>query len=619
MKKIISVLLSLTLTVLCFSALTLMPASAVSSERPYVIFDANPRNVSETDGADAYPSGVYDADYDFGGNRTKGTSYLKYEGEETPCYVLDFDSASDHDKVLIENGFMCNNGGSNATPGKISSGYMGWLQYPEILRAIKDYVYVSYDVYVEDAQERDITLTVSPMHQYMDPWAKNPQSNCGVFDRFTVTEKNEWISRSVKINSIADAAATADKWTQGDVFFQVSGLGNAALTVKIRNFRLEIKESNHENINTALSEVANIDKKKNFTTYSWSENDPLPDLPKTSEGNNDYFAILTAYNDESEYSQDPKFVIFEADPTRVSNENGASAKPEWALDETHHQWTFGYKTSGVGTVAYGADGQCYNSLITKSYSGNGALLKTGVNSGYTVNGSKMGWMANNKLLAALAPYMEVKYDVCTTVDSYVSIIPLPEDTANDTDPYKDYAVFYAQEVTAGNWVTMSRKGMSKNFTADYGPNWSKGDILVIADNDSAYGQGVKNDVKIRNFRIELSVWDKEEINAALAQVNGIDSIGSFTDGEALGTDANGNRDYFSLLTRFDAASVNSVNAAKGDVNLDTNVNILDLVSLKKYSANGNNHINFKAANCNGDAVFGDSADLDALKQLLLGI
>lgn len=85
---------------------------------------------------------------------------------------------------------------------------MGWLQYPEILRAIKDYVYVSYDVYVEDAQERDITLTVSPMHQYMDSWAKNPQSNCGVFDRFTVTEKNEWISRSVKINSIADAAAT---------------------------------------------------------------------------------------------------------------------------------------------------------------------------------------------------------------------------------------------------------------------------------------------------------------------------------------------------------------------------------------------------------------------------
>ena len=62
---------------------------------------------------------------------------------------------------------------------------------------------VSYDVYVEDAQERDITLTVSPMHQYMDSWAENPQSNCGVFDRFTVTEKNEWISRSVKINSLS--------------------------------------------------------------------------------------------------------------------------------------------------------------------------------------------------------------------------------------------------------------------------------------------------------------------------------------------------------------------------------------------------------------------------------
>ena len=85
-------------------------------------------------------------------------------------------------------------------------------------------------------------------------------------------------------------------------------------------------------------------------------------------------------------------------------------RPEWACDSTGHSWTFGLNTSGVGTVAYGADKQCYNSHITKSYSGNGALLKTGVTSGYTVNGSKMGWMANNQLLAALAPYMEVKYD-----------------------------------------------------------------------------------------------------------------------------------------------------------------------------------------------------------------
>ena len=49
---------------------------------------------------------------------------------------------------------------------------------------------------------------------------------------------------------------------QGDIFFQVAGLDGAALTVKIRNFRLEVKEGDRENINNALSAVENIDNKK---------------------------------------------------------------------------------------------------------------------------------------------------------------------------------------------------------------------------------------------------------------------------------------------------------------------------------------------------------------------
>ena len=342
-------------------------SAAQTTDKRYVIFDANPRNVSETDGADAYPSGA-DYEWNFGKDRIKGTGSINYEGEETPCYVLKFDTAFDHDKVLVENGFMCNNGGSNAIAGKISSGYMGWLQYPEILRAIKDYVYVSYDVYVEDPQGRDIILTVSPMHQYMDPWAKNPQSNCGVFDRFTVTEKNEWISRSVQINSIADAAETADRWTQGDVFFQVSGLDGAALTVKIRNFRLEIKESDHENINTALSEVANIDKKKNFTTYFWSENDPLPDLPKTAGGKNDYFAILAAFDGESEYSSN---IITSSIVNACEDPNGSVS-----LSKT-------YEKSGnkVSIAVAPNDGYKFERLTIKDADGNNVAAKrTGINS-----------------------------------------------------------------------------------------------------------------------------------------------------------------------------------------------------------------------------------------------
>ena len=593
MKKLISVLLSITLAVLCFSSLVLSADTAETAQdgRSYVIWEANPLNLSNPSLSE------------FGGMLQEN---IEQNSNNRAQIKSDINGAY-YEITLGQNG-----GYGAALASSIISwkyAFTGWIADQAFVNTILPYLTVKCDL------------------RRVDSGVGNPGFDIGLIPLWSTSTNIAFVKANGDENSQVNASRGewiscegtrhgADKTFGGhlsDGLFYVSAWGegedavlaDAPVVIDVRNLRIEVKESDRLAFNKALNDAG-------YTPNgSWGWNHDIS-FGSDEKSNTDYFGAVIKYNDIAEYTTEKKLVIFEADPTRVSNENGASAKPEWALDETHHNWTFGYKTSGVGTVAYGADGQCYNSRITHSYSGNGALLKTEVNSGYTVNGSKMGWMANNQLLAVLAPYMEVKYDVCTTVDSYVSIIPLPEDTANGTNPYTEYAVFDAQSVTAGNWVTMSRKGMAKNFTANYGPNWSKGDILVIADNDSAYGSGAENDVKIRNFRIELSVWDKEEINAALAQVDGIDSISSFTD-------ANGNNDYFSLLTSFDAASVNSVNAVAGDVNLDTNVNIIDLVSLKKYSANGNNHINFKAANCNGDAVFGDSADLVALKQLLLGI
>lgn len=593
MKKLISVLLSITLAVLCFSSLVLSADTAETAQdgRSYVIWEANPLNLSNPSLSE------------FGGMLQEN---IEQNSNNRAQIKSDINGAY-YEITLGQNG-----GYGAALASSIISwkyAFTGWIADQAFVNTILPYLTVKCDL------------------RRVDSGVGNPGFDIGLIPLWSTSTNIAFVKANGDENSQVNASRGewiscegtrhgADKTFGGhlsDGLFYVSAWGegddavlaDAPVVIDVRNLRIEVKESDRLAFNKALNDAG-------YTPNgSWGWNHDIS-FGSDEKSNTDYFGAVIKYNDIAEYTTEKKLVIFEADPTRVSNENGASAKPEWALDETHHNWTFGYKTSGVGTVAYGADGQCYNSRITHSYSGNGALLKTGVTSGYYVNGSKMGWMANNQLLAALAPYMEVKYDVCTTVDSYVSIIPLPEDTENGTNPYTEYAVFDAQSVTAGNWVTMSRKGMAKNFTANYGPNWSKGDILVIADNDSAYGSGAENDVKIRNFRIELSVWDKEEINAALAQVDGIDSISSFTD-------ANGNDDYFSLLTSFDAASVNSVNAVAGDVNLDTNVNIIDLVSLKKYSANGNNHINFKAANCNGDAVFGDSADLVALKQLLLGI
>lgn len=336
------------------------------NEKAYAVYDANPRNVSEEEGANAYPAADYE--WNFGKDRIQGTSKVKYD-EDTPYYLLEFSSEFDHDKVLIENGYMCNNGGADgALTGKISSGYMGWLQYPEMIRAIKDYLYITYDVYVEDTENRTVTLSISPMHQYeMDPWSTDPAANCGLFDRYEITENNKWITRSVKINSIAASDKTKGVWAQGDIFIQAAGIDGKPLNVKIRGLRLEVKESDRENISRALAAVQNIDKKKNFTTYFWSENDALPNLPKDSAGKTDYFSMLTVYDAESEYSPNSVTSSIVNDTTDVNGTAEVSAE---------------YAKSGakVDVTVSPAEGYKLGKLIVKDAEGNNVAAKrTGIN------------------------------------------------------------------------------------------------------------------------------------------------------------------------------------------------------------------------------------------------
>ena len=58
MKKLISVLLSITLAVLCFSSLVLSADTAETAQdgRSYVIWDADPTKVSTENGANAKPN-----------------------------------------------------------------------------------------------------------------------------------------------------------------------------------------------------------------------------------------------------------------------------------------------------------------------------------------------------------------------------------------------------------------------------------------------------------------------------------------------------------------------------------------------------------------------------------
>lgn len=642
-------------------------SAAIESKKSYVIYDADPCNVSETDGTNAYPSGVdvYDQ-YCFAQQRVKGTSYLKYTGEETPCYVLEFDSKSDQDKALIENGFMCNDGLYGREESVIAKGYMGWTQYPEIMRAIKDYIYVSYDVYVEDERERNIMLKVSPMYEYLDAWKNDPQSNSAVFDSFTATEKNKWVSRSVKIISIADAQTTVSHWTQGDIFFQAWGLDGAALTVKIRNFRLEVKESDRENINKALSSIENIDNKKNFTTYFWSDTESLPDLPKTSGGKNDYFAILTAFDAQSEY----------AGISFVHNDLPASAHGILSVPSTAKRGStvsviaspeIGFELSAVSVIAndgsvisveynqYGNGATfvmpdkevsvsayfeledikersryvIYESVPEKAASAYSPIIEkfTDKGTGYIENDGELTfWRADfskegiavfpntanenmlyNKsdVMKKLAEYIHFECDVRVNTGLNLKIKPtfiIAPVSANTKGTF-------SWEICNFEYVDSWRSGYETN-------RWITFDKKGLDFPENASPLGWQGDILI-----QLQMSDGESMSNGNVSVDirrlrltideadraAVDSVL-----KSIGID-----DGFNKLTSCNKSSAYSTAADFGDTDGDGLIDILDLVRIKKKAEDPAVSVVYKAADYNSDNVI-DVYDLSALRKQLLG-
>ena len=623
-------------------------SAAVGTYKSYVIYDANPHNVSETDGADAYPSGAYEK-YCFAKKRVNGASSLKYTGEETPCYVLEFDSESDHDKALIENGFMCNDGENGRSESKIAVGHMGWMQYPEIMRAVKDYVYVSYDIYVEDEKGRDITLTVSPMYWYLDAWKNDPQSNSAVFDSFAVTQKNEWISRSVKIRNIADALTTVSQWMQGDIFFQVAGLDGAALTVKIRNFRLEVKESDRENINNALSTVENIDNKKNFTTYFYDEKAVLPGLPKTSGGKNDYFAILIAFDAGSEYAgislinnvlPASAHGILSAPPSAKSGSTvSVIASPEIgfelssvtvtaaggsavSVDYNHYGngATFVMPDKEVSVSAYfeledikersryviyesvpeKAD-SAYSPIIEKfTEKGAGSIENDGELTFWHADFNKEGTVVfpntangnmlynNPDIIKKLAEYIHFECDV--RVNTGLNLKLKPTFIIAPVSP--DTAGMFSWKICNFEYVDCWRSGYETNKWITYD---EKG--LTFTSNTSPLGW--QGDILINLQMSEGKVMSNGNVSVDIRRLRlTLDEADRAAVDSALASI--GISDGFNRLTSGNKSSAYSTSADFGDINGDGLIDVRDLVRIKKKAADSAVSAVYKAADYNSD-------------------
>ncbi len=288
-------------TVNYFTLLTLYNADSdyrakpAEEPRDLVIWDADPEKVSKTDGASARPEWTIRPDdkpgdtWDYhwsSAPKSTGTSVVKYD-QDIPYYSCTFTGQWDGGGAILENGF--NN--------RLADANMGWLEKREILTAIKDYLVIAYDVYVEGDTGDYTHINFEPVAEWSD---KGPWDEYGNLAGVDVYEANTWVSHTKKGMETYREDGT-HHWCCGDILVTVARgeegqevSADSPLTVHVRRLRISLNEADKEAINAKLAAVEGIDDVNYFTRDK--------ELPKDDEGNTDYFALLTAYDAQSNYS-----------------------------------------------------------------------------------------------------------------------------------------------------------------------------------------------------------------------------------------------------------------------------------------------------------------------------
>lgn len=607
MKKLISVLLSITLAVLCFSSLAVSadPTKIAQDNRSYVIWEANPLNLSNKS---LFERGGMINDVEWG---------ISQDSNNSAQIKSDINGAY-YEVTLGQNGGY----GAVFASSIIGNTYdfTGWLADQAFVNTIMPYLTVKCDLRRVDSgvvkPGFDIGLIPLWSNQTNIAFVKaNSEENSQVN-----ASRGEWIScegsrhGADKIfgGHLADGLFYVSAWGEGDD----AVLADTPVVIDVRNLRIEVKESDRLAFNKALNDAGYTrNGSSGWNNISFGQDE---------ESNTDYFGAVIKYNDIAEYTTEKKRVIYDANPINVSATDGASAKPSWACDSTDHSWTFGYKTNALGVVKYDEDIPYYELKITSEWSSGGAVIENG----FTSNKENFGWLTSRSVLTALKDYLEVSYDVFISAsdgkDTTLYVNPIcewddksPEDIR---DSFRDRLDEFT--VSANQWITRTAE-VSSFWTGADAPHWGCGDLLFNIAHDGVSETNPVT-VKIRNFRITLKENDKAVINQALSAIDGIDNIKWFTtdwEGNANlnnPTDGNGRTDYFALLCNYDSVSNYSTSFTAGDLNSDGSTDILDLVRFKKYAADSTVGVNYAARDCDGNNLYSSASDLAALRKILLG-
>jgi len=370
---------------------------------------------------------------------------------------------------------------------------------------------------------------------------------------------------------------SGDNWNSGRIAFCLS----KSCKIDFRNIKLSIAGKDKVAINEALAAAGITD-----ITYD----------------------TITGYVPYEYVNIDTP--IWYANPDRsVADQGDVDVTAEVQNDKT-------IPVLGYSTYVYTdeEEGATFYRTIMDCQNGGSHSINTYFTSGIAANNAGFGWMANTNVIAALKPYMYIGYEYRFQSAGNIPSKPVMFMQAAN---WGTLTTVTTQTIVAGSWQVVEPKPLNSaafagtTFGSYDAKNWKDGKFMI-----SLYGNGESFSgtqiIDIRNLRVSISGKYRLKINEALSKVAGIDEIANFTLGVELGTDANGNKDYFALLSTTEKAT-------KYDLNDDDRFTLKDLIRMKKYEAYIVNYMPeyiIARADSNSDGHL-DSVDLAEMRKALL--
>jgi len=268
-------------------------------------------------------------------------------------------------------------------------------------------------------------------------------------------------------------------------------LFDGTLTVDIKDIVLTISDKDKNSIDVALTSVGS----------EWTFDKLTAEKPQDDDDTTE------------EIEPDRYLTIWEADPTLYEDEAQVDLK---VANPQAYVFAAGYKSYGYADISQEENGFYYNLNIDATEGTNGGKNTGSIIIG-NVNNSSIGygWLGNEDVLNAIAPYMHTTFEYRISSDSAV----LPSDTkivlnaANEYNANVYKLTEQALNVAESGWITVEPTASDQNKVLS-GHTWYNGylcyniysDIGGIADNTI---------IDLRNIKVVINAKDRDKINAAL--------------------------------------------------------------------------------------------------------